>query len=159
VGGVAGWVGLAVVAAVLLAATGAGLWLRAREGRVQPAAGAPPALDLLGSLGVEPGTPVTLLQFSSAFCARCRATRIICGRLAAERDGVQHVEVDAEHHLDAVRALGVWRTPTVFVVDAGGRPVARVTGQPSRDQLVDAITLVVRVGSGSGSAGVRHDSS
>jgi thiol-disulfide isomerase/thioredoxin len=158
--GVTGWVGLAVAAAVLLAATGAGLWLRAREGRVRPAGGAPPAADLLGSLGVEPGTPVTLLQFSSAFCARCRATRIICRRLAAERDGVRHVEVDAESHLDAVRALGVWRTPTVFVVDSGGHPVSRVTGQPTRDQLVEAITpLVGRVGSGSGSAGVRHDSS
>jgi thiol-disulfide isomerase/thioredoxin len=138
--GVTGWVGIAVAAAVLLAATGAGLWLRAREGRVRPAPGAPSVPDLLGSLGVEPGTPVTLLQFSSAFCARCRATRIVCGRLAAERDGVRHVEVDAEGHLDAVRALGVWRTPTVFVVDAGGRPVARITGQPTRDQLVEAVT-------------------
>lgn len=139
-GGVTGWVGLAVVAAVLLAATGVGLWLRARDGRARPAARAARAVALFGSLGVEPGTPVTLLQFSSAFCARCRATRIICGRLAAERDGVQHVEVDAERHLDAVRALGVWRTPTVFVIDASGRPVARVTGQPTRDQLVEAIT-------------------
>jgi thiol-disulfide isomerase/thioredoxin len=138
--GVTGWAGLAIAAGVLLAATGAGLWLRARDGRIRAAAGAPPAEDLLGSLGVEPGTPVTLLQFSSAFCARCRATRILCGRVAAERDGVRHVEVDAESHLAAVRRLGVWRTPTVFVIDAAGRPVARVTGQPTSDQLVEAIT-------------------
>jgi hypothetical protein len=51
------------------------------------------------------------------------------------------VEVDAESQLAAVRALGVWRTPTVFVIDAGGRIVARVTGQPTRAQLTEAVAV------------------
>ena len=98
-----------------------------------------PGVALLADLGVVPGTPVTLLQFSSAFCAPCRATRVTCGRVAAELAGVRHVEVDAESHLDAVRALGVWRTPTVFLVDANGRIAARITGAPRREQLLTAI--------------------
>jgi len=131
-------VGLAVAGVVLAAATGFGLWRGRREGRVRAVSGQVAGERLLAGLGVEAGTPATLLQFSSAFCAPCRATRVSCARLAAEQAGVRHVEVDAESHLDAVRALGVWRTPTVFVVDADGRIVARVTGQPTIGQLREA---------------------
>lgn len=137
-------VGLVVAAGALTAATVAGLWWRSRRGRVRPVppprSGGRRADGLLAGLGVEPGTPVTLLQFSSAFCASCRATRLTCRQVAAGHDGVRHVEIDAESNLDAVRALGVWRTPTVFVVDAAGAVVARVTGQPTRAQLRGAVT-------------------
>lgn len=101
---------------------------------------ATPGSEVLAGLGFETGTPVTLLQFSSAFCAPCRATRVICGQVAATDDRVRHLEVDAESHLEAVRALGVWRTPTVLVVAGDGRVVARVTGQPTRRQLTEAVT-------------------
>jgi thiol-disulfide isomerase/thioredoxin len=132
-------VGLAVAAGVLVVATGLGLWWRRRDGRVRTVSGGTTDQHLLAGLGVETGVAVTLLQFSSAFCAPCRATRTTCRQLAAGRDGVRHVEVDAESRLDAVRALGVWRTPTVFVIDAAGRIVARVTGQPTSTQLADAV--------------------
>lgn len=143
---VTGWAGLGVAAGVLAAATGLGLWWRRRDGRPQPAAAASPGepvdpaiSELLTSLGVTAGSPVTLLQFSSAFCAPCRATRVLCGRLAADSDQVRHVEVDAESQLAAVRALAVWRTPTVFVLDSAGRPVSRITGQPTSAQLTEAV--------------------
>jgi thioredoxin-like negative regulator of GroEL len=141
---VTGLVGLAVAAAVLVAATGFGLWRRTGGGKVRTMTGDPGDRRLLAALGVEDTAAVTLLQFSSAFCAPCRATRVTCARLAAEHDGVRHWEVDAESHLDAVRALGVWRTPTVFVVEAGGRIAARVTGQPTRDQLREAVVPLLR---------------
>jgi hypothetical protein len=100
----------------------------------------------LARLGVAAGTPVTLLQFSSAFCAPCRVARRICADLAGGRDGVAHVEVDAESHLDEVRALGVWRTPTVLVVDAAGRIAFRLSGAPSRAGLAAAVeSLAPRV--------------
>jgi thiol-disulfide isomerase/thioredoxin len=137
--GVTGLAGLAVVAVVLVAATCFGLWRRARDGRVSTVTDDASDRPLLAGLGVDPSAPVTLLQFSSAFCAPCRATRVTCARIAAEHDEVRHVEVDAESHLDAVRAHGVWRTPTVFVVAAGGRITARVTGQPTGDQLREAV--------------------
>jgi hypothetical protein len=53
--------------------------------------------------------------------------------------GVRHVEVDAESHLDAVRALNIWRTPTLFVLDARGRIVQRATGVPTKPQLIAAV--------------------
>jgi thiol-disulfide isomerase/thioredoxin len=137
-------VGLAVVGVALAAATGLGLWRRRQEGRVRAVSDQPADQRLLAGLGVVAGTPATLLQFSSAFCAPCRATRVTCARLATEQAGVRHVEVDAESHLDAVRALGVWRTPTVFVVDAAGRIVARVTGQPTVGQLREAVVPLLR---------------
>lgn len=131
--------GITSVAVAVAVATGFGLWWRRRDGQVREASTDAPDSTLLTELGVVPGTPVTLLQFSSAFCAPCRATRVLCRSVAAESDGVRHVEVDAESHLDAVRALGVWRTPTVFLVDAAGRVAARITGAPRREQLVTAI--------------------
>jgi hypothetical protein len=93
-------------------------------------------------LGVAAGT-VTLLQFSSAFCAPCRVARRICADLADRSDAVAHVEVDAESHLDEVRALGVWRTPTVLVVDGTGRIAYRLAGAPSREGLTAAVDSLV----------------
>ena len=54
-------------------------------------------------------------------------------------EGVTHVEVDAEHHLDATRALGILRTPTTVVLDAAGVEVTRATGAPTRDQVLSAL--------------------
>ncbi|HET9518621.1 MAG TPA: thioredoxin family protein [Actinoplanes sp.] len=90
---------------------------------------------LLVELGVRPAG-ATLLQFSSAFCTPCRAVRRVSGEVAAMIDGVEHVEVDAESHLAAVRALGIWRTPTLLVLDADGRVVRRATGVPAKPHLI-----------------------
>ncbi len=101
-------------------------------------AGAAPEVldrDLLTALGVGPAQ-VTLLQFSSAFCAPCRALRRVSSEVAGMVSGVRHVEVDAESHLEAVRALGIWRTPTLLVLDAEGRVIKRATGVPGKAQLI-----------------------
>jgi thiol-disulfide isomerase/thioredoxin len=94
--------------------------------------------ELLRSLGVQPAQ-ATLLQFSSAFCAPCRAVRRVSSEVVGLLPRVQHVEVDAESHLDAVRALGIWRTPTLLVLDADGRVVKRATGVPGKPQLIAAL--------------------
>ena len=111
--------GLAVAAGVLAVTAALGLWWRRSRNRISPATRETAPIDpaLLAALGVESGPSVTLLQFSSAFCAPCRATRVVCAEVAALLDGVKHVEVDAESHLEAVRALGIWRTPTVLILD------------------------------------------
>ncbi|WP_193384430.1 TlpA family protein disulfide reductase [Streptomyces collinus] len=90
-------------------------------------------------LGGEPGERATLVQFSSAFCAPCRATRRVLGEVAAMVPGVVHVEIDAEARLDLVRALGILRTPTVLVLDADGTEVRRATGQPRRADVIAAL--------------------
>jgi thiol-disulfide isomerase/thioredoxin len=85
------------------------------------------------------GERATLLQFSSAFCAPCRATRRTLSDVAELVPGVSHVEVDAEHHLDLVRTLGILRTPTTLVLDSGGREVTRATGAPRKEQVLAAL--------------------
>jgi len=92
-------------------------------------------------LGAELGERATLLQFSSAFCAPCRATRRILDDVARTVPGVSHVEVDAEEHLDLVRQVGVLRTPTTLVLDAGGREVTRASGAPKPAQVLAALEL------------------
>ena len=129
-------VGVAVAVGVLGLATAFGLARRGRDGRVREVAPSRSAGYRLDRLGVVAGTPVTLVQFSSAFCAPCRATRLVCADVASTVDGVRHVEVDAQSHLDAVRALDIWRTPTVLVVDGSGRVVRRASGALSREGVL-----------------------
>ena len=85
------------------------------------------------------GERATLVQFSSAFCAPCRATRRILTDISADTPGVAFIEVDAEDNLDLVRAVGVTRTPTVFVLDAGGDIRNRAVGQPRKDEVLAAL--------------------
>lgn len=144
------WTGLIIAAVALVAATGFGLFRRARQGTVRPVTTVDPATvdphqAVLAGLGVRPGT-VTLLQFSSAFCAPCRATRVVCADLAASTDGLTHVEIDAESHLDEVRALDIWRTPTVLIIDAEGRIVGRAQGAPNRAQVLNAVVPLLSAG-------------
>jgi thiol-disulfide isomerase/thioredoxin len=87
----------------------------------------------------ERGERATLLQFSSAFCAPCRATRRTLADVAGTVPGVAHVEVDAEEHLDLVRRLGILRTPTTLVLDASGHEVTRATGAPRAAQVLAAL--------------------
>ena len=88
------------------------------------------------------GEKATLLQFSSAFCAPCRATRRTLTEVAGLVPGVEHVEVDAEHHLDLVRSLGILRTPTTLVLDGAGNEVTRAAGAPRKEQVLAALGTV-----------------
>ena len=95
--------------------------------------------------GLELGERATLVQFSSAFCAPCRATHRILTDVAAMLDGVRHVEIDAESHLDLVRRLDILRTPTVLVLDAEGRLVTRASGQPRKADVIAAVGRAVHI--------------
>jgi thiol-disulfide isomerase/thioredoxin len=105
---------------------------------------APPVSVLHGAdIEHELGARATLLQFSSAFCAPCRATRRVLGEVAEVVPGVVHVEVDAEHHLELVRRLGVTRTPTTLILDADGREISRASGAPKRDEVIATLARVL----------------
>ncbi len=86
-------------------------------------------------IGGELGERLTFVQFSSSFCSPCRATRALLTDVVRERDGVAHVEVDAESNLELVRRLNILRTPTVLVVDPTGSVVGRASGLPRREQV------------------------
>ena len=93
-------------------------------------------LDVLTGLGVRPGdADLTAVQFSTAFCGPCRATRARLQQLQRTRPGLRHVHVDAESHLDAVRALDVQVTPTLIWLDRAGAVVARSSGAPTPAEL------------------------
>ncbi len=94
-------------------------------------------------LGAELGERATLLQFSSAFCQPCRATRRTLAEVAAMVEGVAHVEIDAEARLGLVRALGISATPTVLVLDASGRVVRRAAGQPRKADVIVALGAAI----------------
>lgn len=143
-----------VVLAAVVLALGVGLWRRATDGRFdrsreragvaapghsQESAGPTEGAALVAALGHPLGERATLLQFSSAFCAPCRATRRVLGEVADLVEGVTHVEVDAEQHLEATRAFGIMRTPTTLVLDATGAEVTRASGAPTRDQVLSAL--------------------
>jgi thiol-disulfide isomerase/thioredoxin len=98
-------------------------------------------------IGQPLGERATLLQFSSAFCAPCRATRRILSEVADMTEGIAHVEIDAESHLDLVRELGILRTPTVLVLAADGRIVRRASGQPRKADVIGALGVAVEAGS------------
>ncbi len=85
------------------------------------------------------GERATLVQFSSAFCQPCRATRRVLAHVARLVEGVAHVEIDAEARLSLVRRLGVRRTPTVLVLDASGRVVSTAEGQPRTADVIAAV--------------------
>ncbi|GAA4820508.1 thioredoxin family protein [Nocardioides caeni] len=90
------------------------------------------------------GERATFVQFSSAFCAPCRTTRVLLADVAGKESGVAHVEIDAEEHLALVRELDIRRTPTTLVLDATGAEIARAAGAPRREQVLAALPQEVR---------------
>ena len=136
--------GVAILIAAVVLAAALGLSRRASDGGFGPRARSRQEPQAVGEEDArwrpgELGERATLVQFSSAFCAPCRTTRVVLADVAASESGVLHVELDAEQHLDLVRELDVRRTPTTIVLDAAGREIARAAGAPRREQVLAAL--------------------
>ncbi|MEU9666228.1 thioredoxin family protein [Streptomyces bobili] len=131
--------GLMVCVVVLAVASAYGVVHRRRSGRVRVRGRDDGQRLGAERLGGELGERATLVQFSSAFCAPCRATRRILGEVADLVPGVTHIEIDAEARLDLVRELAVLKTPTVLVLDADGHVVRRASGQPRKADVIAAL--------------------
>lgn len=130
--------GAIVAAAVLVLALAGGFVWRRRDGRLTEAR---QQMLTVADVGQPLGARATLLQFSSAFCAPCRATRQLLADVAARTDGVAHVELDVADRLDLVRRLDIRRTPTVFVLGPQGQIARRASGLPRRDDVLAAVAL------------------
>lgn len=134
---------VSLLAAVALTVAVA-LVLKTRNGRFSHSA---PRADVEvlspADIGTELGERATLVQFSSAFCSPCRATRVLLNDIAAKVDGVVAVDIDAEKHLEMVRRFGIMRTPTVLVLDADGAVSTRASGLPRREQVLAALGQAV----------------
>lgn len=120
--------GLTALAVALLGATAFWLWRRWADGRVSDRPSDRGIRLTAQDLGHDLGDRVTLVQFSTAFCQPCRATRQVLRHVATSMDGAVHVDIDAESNLELVRRLGVTRTPVTFVLDAGGTVRRRAAG-------------------------------
>ncbi|MGW0700077.1 thioredoxin family protein [Streptomyces sp. NPDC002867] len=94
-------------------------------------------------LGTGLGRRATLVQFSTAFCQPCRATRRTLSDVAGMVDGVAHIEIDAEERLALVRELGIRTTPTVLVLDSAGRVVIQASGAPRKADVIAALGRAV----------------
>ena len=148
---------IALIAALVVAVVTGLVWQRT-NGRMRPASAPRSAAGGAGTsdrsadragetgplitgaeLGLPLGQRATLVQFSTAFCAPCRATRQILAEVAGMIDGVSHVEIDAESRLDLVRRLDIRRTPTVLVVGPDGRVAKRASGQPRKADVIAAV--------------------
>ncbi|MDO8732396.1 MAG: thioredoxin family protein [Actinomycetota bacterium] len=160
--------GVVLILVVLIAASAFGLWRRQTDGQmksVAPSTQAPipvadddPEVDVTTAsaaehggeqltsdlLGAELGSEATLVQFSTAFCQPCRATRRILDEVANMVSGTVHIEIDAEAHLDLVRKLDVRRTPTVLVLDSRGVISKRAVGLPRKADVIAALGQVIQ---------------
>ena len=133
---------LVILGVVLALATGYGYWYRHRDGRVKERAEREKRLQLTALEIGELGERATLLQFSSAFCTPCRATRVILGEVAAATSGVIHRDIDAESELALVRKVGILSTPTTLILDSKGYEIARAVGAPRKAQVLATLESI-----------------
>jgi len=127
--------------AIVLGITSAyGIWYQRSRGVVKAKnkAGIITAEMIGGALGSR----ATLVQFSSAFCTPCRATRALLENIVEDLHDVAHIDIDAEDNLELVRELNILSTPTTLILDSLGREVGRAVGAPKREQVLNALAAI-----------------
>ncbi len=128
---------------VFTLATAYGLWYQRSRGKLKTKSSrvGKPAISS-SDIGTELGSRVTLVQFSSAFCTPCRATRALLTDITADLDDVKHVDIDAEKSLELVRRLDIRSTPTTLVLDKSGTEVGRAVGAPKRAEVLATLGAI-----------------
>jgi len=117
-----------------------GVWYQRSRGKIKAT---PRKRSISESMiGAPLGSRATLLQFSSAFCTPCRATRTLLENVVSRMNDVAHVEIDAESELELVRYLNILSTPTTLILDSKGYEVGRAVGAPKRQQVIDALSVI-----------------
>lgn len=127
--------GLWVLAAAVVVAIVAGLVLRARNGKVRAGNGSALPPEVLTALDGD----VTLVMFTTQFCANCKYTRPVLRDLAEHTDGISYAEIDLTDKPALAKELSVLSTPTTLAVAASGVEILRVGGVPKRDDLLEAV--------------------
>ena len=126
---------------VLTLASAYGFWYQRSRGKVKSKGSNKPAISA-ADIGSELGSRVTLVQFSSAFCTPCRATRALLTDITADLFDVKHIDIDAEKNLDLVRRLDIRSTPTTLVLDKSGNEVGRAVGAPKRAEVLATLSAI-----------------
>ena len=133
-----------LIVVVLTLATAYGVWDKKRSGTIKNKVDERHLVSA-NEIGSELGEQATILQFSSAFCTPCRATRSTLSTVVTHYPKIKHIEVDAESNLDLVRRLDIRQTPTTLFLNASGKEIARAVGAPKRDQVISALENLVKV--------------
>ena len=126
---------------VLTLASAYGFWYQRSRGKVKAKKSTHAAISA-SDIGSELGSRVTLVQFSSAFCTPCRATRALLTDITADLSDVKHIDIDAEKSLDLVRRLDIRSTPTTLVIDKSGMEVGRAVGAPKRAEVLATLAAI-----------------
>ena len=128
---------------VFTLATAYGLWYQRSRGNVKSNSSRSSSIAISSQdIGTDLGSRVTLVQFSSAFCTPCRATRALLTDITADLSDVKHVDIDAEKNLDLVRRLDIRSTPTTLVLDKSGKEVGRAVGAPKRAEVLATLSAI-----------------
>lgn len=130
------------LAIVLVSATGYGLWYQRTRGefRRKKTVNGPKLTAAI--VGTELGARATMVQFSSAFCTPCRATKVLLEDMVKTLSDVRYAHVDAESHLELVRELDIRSTPTTLFLNHAGVEVGRAMGTPKRAQVHAALAAI-----------------
>ena len=128
--------------AVLAAATGFGIWYQRTRGefRKKKTVNGPKLTAAI--VGTELGSRATMVQFSSAFCTPCRATKALLEDMVKTMPDVHYAHIDAESHLELVRKLDIRSTPTTLFLNSAGVEVGRAMGTPKRAQVHAAVSAI-----------------
>lgn len=104
-----------------------------------------PSLELLRqAVGeVQLGERGTLVQFSSVFCAPCRAMRLLLHDIAEVVPGLAHFEVDADRNPDLAFEWQIAATPTVVILGPAGTELGRASGVTTRAQILATLAGVL----------------
>ena len=130
------------LAIVLVSATGFGIWYQRTRGefRKKKTVNGPKLTAAI--VGTELGSRATMVQFSSAFCTPCRATKVLLEDMVKTMPDVHYAHIDAESHLELVRTLDIRSTPTTLFLNGAGVEVGRAMGTPKRAQVQAAISAI-----------------
>ena len=132
-----------ILAIVVGLTTVFGIWHKLSRGRITAKKASDKPVLSAKELGHPLGSRATFVQFSSAFCSPCRATKALLSDVTADLHDVVHIDIDAESNLELVRRLSINSTPTTIILNRDGMEVGRAVGAPKRDQVVAALAAIL----------------
>ncbi len=127
---------------VIALASAYGIWWKLSRGAIRTNKSVPDHRLTAEVLGEELGSRATMVQFSSAFCAPCKATHALLSQMVTSMSDVRHIHIDAESHLELVRQLDIRSTPTTLFLNSKGIEVGRAAGTPKREQVIAALNAI-----------------
>ena len=133
--------GALLLFAAIVVAVAIGVVLRARRGKLRAARGVALPPEVLATLAGD----VTLVMFTTEFCANCKHTRPVLVDLVQQTSGLTYAEIDLTDKPELAKQVAVLSTPTTLAVTADGTEILRVGGVPEREELLAAMRPHLRV--------------